>query len=228
MENLAIIESSHEHEVSSTAQYCSLAVSSTLETSLAILMGMETLRHGTTIDRAFKILSKGADPLQGGTGASLSAANGTTHQAEQALPKRCSRQFHVIKDQEFELLCLNGSWSKALSAKCYAGYTAYGTAKKFKKLAAVIHFLFSPIIRFHYTSLERAMIFEIDPDSSSMALRTTEHLPNDRIGITALFKYGSFKGFKARLKENPFKMIQAITGVALGSFFTCTGLGFFI
>lgn len=226
MESLHLIEPSRP-AVSPAAHICSLPVSATLETSLASLMGLETLRHGTTMDRAFSILSEGADPKRGGSGASKAAANGSSHSAEQALPTRCQGYFHVLKDRGFSCLGMKGSLMKSLTARFYAGYTAYGTAERFKCVAAAISFLFAPTIRFHYTTEEKERTFEDDPDSKDMALRTTKHLPNDRIGITSIFKYGSFKGFSARLKENPYKTIKAIGGVALGTLFTCTGLGLF-
>lgn len=206
------------------AHAVSFVVSSILENNLAYLMGMETLRHGTTFGRAVNIMREGADPQRGGSGASATATN----QRNVGIAATCKGHFHVVKDEDFEFLGMNNSLVKGVTAKAYAGYTGYGKASRFKKAKAIFHFIFSPTIRFHYTKEERKAIFEEDPDSKSMALRTVKHLPNDRIGLAGVIKHGTFKGFRQQAAKNPLKTAKAIAGVFFGTLLTCTGLGFVI
>lgn len=238
MENVNLL--SNNTNISPLVHLACIPISTILELSLAKLMGMETLRHGTTITRAISILSNGTDPQKGGTGASQAAVElGNGKETIKQMRSRCTGQFHVVKDEGFDITrrgqeapgyhyCSNTPFAKALIAKGFTVYTAYGTAKWHKIASAIINFFFSPILRFHFTKEEREKQFEIDPDFPSVALRTTHVIHNDRLGIASLFKYGSFTGFTKRAQENPLSTIACIAGVALGTLLTCTGLGIII
>lgn len=143
----------------------------------------------------------------------------------------------VFQEQQFTELSFINQLELYLSPRFHAALAAISHTdtieSKVKKIAEQIfygisNFLFSPTLRFIYTLNETKNIFEDDPDYAGYAYRTSERLPNSRIGLIGVCKYANSEGFKTGLQRRPVRVIAGVVQLLAGSILTCMGLGLFL
>jgi hypothetical protein len=143
----------------------------------------------------------------------------------------------IFKEQQFEDLSFIDHLELYLSPRFHAALAGISHTdsieNKVKKIVeqifyGVTNFLFSPTLRFIYTLDETKNIFESDPDYAGYAYRTSEKLPNSRIGLVGVCKHANIEGLKRGLQERPARVVAGAVQVLAGSILTCTGLGLFL
>jgi len=116
----------------------------------------------------------------------------------------------------------------------YVKESTDGEQRGWMIVAAFIKAIFTPKLKFIYSLQEieghsgREALFEKDPDySCEGAYRTSQSLPNDRIGMAGFFTHADRAHMWKHIKENPGKLIQGIIQLVIGIFLTLIpGLGF--
>lgn len=87
------------------------------------------------------------------------------------------------------------------------------------------NFLFSPTLRFIYTSDETKKLFIDDPDYDGRAYRTSYHLPNNRIGLIAVFSQASLNHLKEGIAKRPLRVLIGVIQCFAGMILTVSGVG---
>lgn len=87
------------------------------------------------------------------------------------------------------------------------------------------NFLFSPTLRFIYTLDETKKLFVDDPDYDGRAYRTPHHLPNNRIGLIAVFSQASLNHLKEGIAQRPLRVLAGVIQCFAGMILTISGLG---
>ena len=215
-------------------------VSSLFERCLATLRGLQTFEHGTAITSYVSIITCGTNPAYGGSGAAVSPA--VSYNDQKHFKKNCKGKFHVVLDENLRervraiegigaICSLFITSTKVLTAKMFSGFAG---SSKFKRLPVVchligiIHFIFCPLLRFHYTKEESDKIFVDDPDTPGIGGTTDQALPTHRIGLLGVVKHGSFSGLGSRFYNQPMMMTACVVGLFVGAALTAVGLGFVI
>ena len=140
----------------------------------------------------------------------------------------------VFKEQQFAELSFIDELELHLSPRFHAALAAISHTdtieSNVRKIAerifyGVSNFLFSPTIRFIYTLNETKNIFEDDADYAGYAYKTSEKLPNSRIGLVGVCNYANSEGFKRGLQKRPLRVIAGVAHLLAGVILTFTGLG---
>lgn len=103
-----------------------------------------------------------------------------------------------------------------------------GEERGWMSIAALINALFTPKLKFIYSLEEIEGLFENDPDyGDEMAYRTSQALPNHRIGIIGLFTHANKVHVWEHIKKNPGRCAQGVIQLVAGIFLTAIpGLGY--
>jgi hypothetical protein len=142
----------------------------------------------------------------------------------------------IFKEQQYRDLSFIENVALYLGPRIHAAFSGISASahidNKVKRIAAkVFHFisnlLFSPTLRFIYTLEETKRIFEDDPDYGGVAYRTSERLPNSRIGLAGVCLHANIEGFKRGVQKRPIRVVSGMVHLLAGSLLTCMGLGFF-
>lgn len=163
-----------------------LAAHNLLEEASVKLMGLETLRHGTSILNYPSIALHGGDPQKGGsiTGSSSGFGNST-------FVRSSKNYFHVFIDNygaSDEYSTMEKRYFPRVHA-CLSGATKGGL------FGATVSFLLSPTLRFYYhpENLPGQFVkdkdyasFDSDSGSNSLALKTPIAVKREHMGIKGI------------------------------------------
>lgn len=157
----------------------------------------------------------------------------------------CRNKFHVFKDSDallvtkklpdadgFLQLDMNsavpfvGHIGKRTAPRLFAVVSGVsrGQTLPAKVALGMINF-FSPAIRYIYRPDEIQNTFENDPDFSNLAWRTTQKLPNHRIGLVGVLGQASFNDFRRAVTKNPIRVLGGVVQLAAGVALTALGVG---
>lgn len=216
--------------------YSGYCLYSLFESSIANLLCLETLRHGTSLTNFCKIQMTGADPNKGESG-------GESEYLRQIGKKRyfgsCKNHFFVTKDSTigedinanfFEKYIQLPFEKRAVSIQysCYSLLLLLpGRLDKYptllKRLLETIAFdlaFFLPVLRFHIRDIDMQKKGFTDDETEPRAVKTGQYLSAwEYVGVTGSLRQGVNLEFFSRIKRHPAKFllgtVQLITAVAV-------------
>ena len=187
--------------------------------ALSDFLGLETLRHGTSIQNYISIRINGADPTKGGNPTGASSGCGDDGYIEKS-----KNYFYVTKDSESYTSFFGtiGShvYNRWISSRLYCGVSASttisgkGVHKTLLRIPIVaFNILVTPTVKFRFSSADISDIFENDPDNAceihenrGVAYRTKQAISTDHIGLKGVLTQGLKDGIGKRMKAHPGKV----------------------
>lgn len=185
---------------------------------LSDFLGLETLRHGTSIQNYISIRLNGPDPSLGAgdTGATIGWG-------EESYIAGAKGHFFVTKDSEAYIKPLGTLGSQLfnhyISSRLYCGLSAKTTISGtgFHKtllriLIMAFNVIFVPTLKFRFLPEDIPGKFENDPDNKctkysnkGLAYRTKQLISTDHIGLKGILTQGLQGNIWARMKAHPVK-----------------------
>lgn len=191
---------------------------------LADFLGLETLRHGTSLKNFFSIKLHGADPSHGGKpGGSSSGVAVIKPDLAEEFQTTSKGQFHVFGDSGYPLDAHKG----LLYCVCQFGIRVLPTAHsllshfaeaKLPKCTSriikaplfagcVLATIVTPTLKFRFIPDDIRSKFEMDPDYHGVALRTCTKIGTDHLGLTGIFTQAARGNILKRMASNPSKTL---------------------
>ena len=191
-----------------------------VDSGLAHLLVLETLRHGTGPLGYIGISLFGADPNYGGSFTGSSAGIYSIKSM-----KNSKNFFHVFKDSEFPFPPFNKILPKVHStlsgiasvrsnednAVIYIAKSVFGAIFGF--LTPTLKFRFAPSDILNCT---KSCIFENDPDYGKKAYRTSQFISSTHLGITGSLTQGLDETTLTRILNDPIQALFGLTVFVLG------------
>lgn len=186
---------------------------------LSDFLGLETLRHGTSIQNYISIRLNGADPMLGGSDIGATIGFG-----EKRYKKGAKGYFFVTKDSEAYVKALgtlaSQLFNRCISSRIYCGLSAKTTISGtgFHKtllriLIIAFNVIFVPTLKFRFLPEDIPGRFENDPDNrcikdpnKGLAYRTKQLISTDHIGLKGILTQGLQGNIWARMKAHPIKI----------------------
>jgi hypothetical protein len=201
---------------------------------LSDFLCLQTLRHGTCLSNYIEIRMNGTTPGFGGgvkgssQGTEQYVENSKGHfhvfldsdataanMLDTGYPKkninmgRAKTILYIFLGQLYIRMAptLHGILSGMNAA---APVNSIDRAARTKRIFAGIFNLFTPNIKFRFREEEMEKIFQGDPDYKSIAIRTTQKIDTDHIGIKGIFYQGCQGSLRERIKSHPGKFIWGL------------------
>lgn len=204
---------------------------------IANVLGLETLRHGTSPINYFSIKIRGGLPAHGGKD-SGSTVNWRNDDLENT-----KNHFYLFKDSELKFHNHYDQLSKpqkaldSLICSCVlrflprlhvflSGYNF--TAKRVPKsleasfgvIAGVVSVLLSPTLRFRFSKIDSSRLLNDDTYDRGQAYRTPYHVEPWRIGLVGSILTGVNLDWYTRAKVNPMKITTGVLQIIAAIFLT--------
>jgi hypothetical protein len=186
---------------------------------LSDFLGLETLRHGTSIQNYISIRLNGADPMFGG-----GATGAVTGFGKESLRAEARGNFFVTKDSEAYVKPYGtlGSqiFNRCISSRFYCGLSAKTTISGtgfhktlLRVLIITFNVMFVPTVKFRFILEDILGRFENDPDNKcsedpnkGLAYRTKHLISTDYIGLKGIVTQGLQGNIWSRMKAHPIKV----------------------
>lgn len=197
---------------------------------LSDFLGLETLRHGTSIQNYISIRLNGADPTFGGKDKGViegleGIGVGLSGQYKEVNPRNKAKgYFFVAKDSEAYVSFFGtfGSqlFNRCISSRAYCGMSAMATVSGtrihkilLKIVIVAFNVIFVPTVKFRFLLEDIPGRFENDPDNAcdrdhrkGLAYMTKIPISTDHIGLKGVLKQGLRGDIWARMKAHPVKV----------------------
>lgn len=203
------------------------AVYGLIDSGVANVLGLETLRHGTNLWNNISIRVTGGNPACGGksTGSTKDwACDDTRNYFYLAKDSECRVNLDEIPHVKRSPLCekaislyLNSPLIPRIMAKMHAILSGYNLTKRtfpgLNKIAdyfgGIVTAIVSPTLRFRFSEIDHKR-FENDPAYLTAAYRTKEVVEPWRLGLLGSLITGINFDWFARVAAKPLKVLMGV------------------